>query len=124
VLVDVECVAQVRCVRAEMASRVELQPTSPSLTFYPYKQRPALGGWIADERSSTFVVVSHDGTPQQLEGVQTQGGGGGAGMAAKAKADSKSSHQVSIMQSPVVLAEQCTCSCVCAGLCGCSQLFW
>jgi hypothetical protein len=53
-----------------MASRVELQPSSPSLIFYPYKQRPALAGWIADERSATFVVVSHDGTPQQLEGFR------------------------------------------------------
>lgn len=58
---------QVRCVRADMASRVELQASDPALIFYPYKTRPALGGWLADERASSFVVVSHDGSPQLLE---------------------------------------------------------
>jgi hypothetical protein len=60
-------VLQVRCVRADMASRVDLQASSPALIFYPYKTRPALGGWVADERASSFVVVSHDGSPQLLE---------------------------------------------------------
>jgi hypothetical protein len=50
-----------------MASRVDLQASSPALIFYPYKSRPALGGWLADERASSFVVVSHDGSPQLLE---------------------------------------------------------
>jgi hypothetical protein len=50
-----------------MASRVDLQASSPALIFYPYKTRPALGGWVADERASSFVVVSHDGSPQLLE---------------------------------------------------------
>jgi hypothetical protein len=58
---------QVRCVRADMASRVDLQASDPALIFYPYKTRPALGGWLADERASSFVVVSHDGSPQLLE---------------------------------------------------------
>lgn len=53
--------------RADMAARVDLQPSDPALIFYPYKQRPGLGGWVADDRASTFVVVSHDGSPQLLE---------------------------------------------------------
>jgi hypothetical protein len=61
---------QVRCVRADLATRVDFQPNSPSLIFYPYKQRAALAGWIADERAATFVVVSHDGSPQVLEGYR------------------------------------------------------
>jgi hypothetical protein len=64
------CWSQVRCVRADLATRVDFQPNSPALIFYPYKQRPALAGWVADERSSTFVVVSHDGSPQVLEGYR------------------------------------------------------
>jgi len=63
-------VAQVRCVRADLATRVDFQPNSPALIFYPYKQRPALAGWIADERAATFVAVSHDGSPQVLEGYR------------------------------------------------------
>jgi hypothetical protein len=61
---------QVRCVRADLATRVDFQPNSPALIFYPYKQRAALAGWIADERGATFVVVSHDGSPQVLEGYR------------------------------------------------------
>jgi hypothetical protein len=61
---------QVRCVRADLATCVDFQPNSPTLIFYPYKQRPALAGWIADERAATFVVVSHDGSPQVLEGYR------------------------------------------------------
>lgn len=61
---------QVRCVRADLATRVDFQPNSPALIFLQYKQRPALAGWIADERAATFVVVSHDGTPQVLEGYR------------------------------------------------------
>lgn len=63
-------VPQVRCVRADLATRVEFQVNSPALIFYPYKQRPALAGWIADERAATFVVQSHDGNPQPLEGYR------------------------------------------------------
>lgn len=63
-------VSQVRCVRADLATRVEFQVNSPALIFYPYKQRPALAGWIADERAATFVVQSHDGSPQPLEGYR------------------------------------------------------
>jgi hypothetical protein len=57
-------------VRADLATRVEFQLNSPALIFYPYKQRPALAGWIADERAATFVVQSHDGSPQPLEGYR------------------------------------------------------
>lgn len=56
--------------RADLATRVEFQVNSPALIFYPYKQRPALAGWIADERAATFVVQSHDGSPQPLEGYR------------------------------------------------------
>lgn len=58
--------------RADLATRVDFQPNSPALIFYPYKQRPALGGWIADERAATFVVQSHDGSvgSTQLEGYR------------------------------------------------------
>jgi hypothetical protein len=49
---------------------VDFQPNSPALIFYPYKQRVALGGWIADERAATFVVQPHDGTQQVLEGYR------------------------------------------------------
>lgn len=67
---SLRCLLQVRCVRADLATRVDFQPNSPALIFYPYKQRAALAGWIADERSSTFVAVSHDGSPQVLEGYR------------------------------------------------------
>lgn len=60
-------VMQVRCVRADLVTRVDLLPNSPALIFYPYKQRAALSGWIADERAATFVAVNHDGTPQLPE---------------------------------------------------------
>lgn len=50
-----------------MATRVDLQPSDPALIFYPYKQRPGLGGWVADDRAATFVAVSHDGSQQVLE---------------------------------------------------------
>lgn len=56
--------------RADLATRVDFQPNSPALIFYPYKQRVALGGWIADERAATFVVQPHDGTQQVLEGYR------------------------------------------------------
>lgn len=65
--------AQVRCVRADSVTRIDLQPSSPSLIFYPYKQRPALAGWVADDRANTFVGVSHDGSPQLLQAFRFKG---------------------------------------------------
>lgn len=56
--------------RADLAVRVDFQPNSPALIIYPYKQRAALAGWIADERTATFVAVAHDGSPQVLEGYR------------------------------------------------------
>lgn len=56
--------------RADMARRVDLPASNPAVIFYPYKSRPGLGSWVAEERASTFVVVSHDGSPQLLEGFR------------------------------------------------------
>lgn len=55
---------QAHCIDADLATRVDLQPSDPALTFYPYKQRPGLGGWMADDRAATSVAVSHDESRQ------------------------------------------------------------
>jgi vacuolar protein sorting-associated protein 13A/C len=71
---------KVRCVRADAATPVDLQPNAPNWILMPHKQRAAVAGWLVEERCCTFTVVVHDGTPQRLEGFRLAAvDGGGAG---------------------------------------------
>lgn len=54
--------AQVRCVRGDLVTPVELRRYT--FVLLPHKQRAAVAGWLLDERTCTFTVVADDGTPQ------------------------------------------------------------
>ena len=41
---------------------VTLHRSCPDLVHPPHKQRPALAGWLADERNSTFIAMPRGGT--------------------------------------------------------------
>lgn len=63
-------VPQVRCVRADSVTPVELKPNGANWILMPHKQRTAVAGWLVEERTATFSAVVHDGTPQRLEGFR------------------------------------------------------
>jgi hypothetical protein len=53
-------VPSLRCVRADMVAAVHVSPRSPVWLHPPYKRRTGLYGWLADERTHTFVVRAAD----------------------------------------------------------------
>lgn len=53
---------QIRCVRADLVTPVELRRYT--WVLLPHKQRMAVAGWLLDDRTHTFTVVADDGTPQ------------------------------------------------------------
>ncbi len=50
-----------RCVRADVALRNEIERGRPSWAHPEFKQRIPVFGWITDERLSTFLALSQVG---------------------------------------------------------------